>query len=151
MYAPSATTATTGTNHARPKLATIHSCSPARIDPAWLATARSASRPARISNTPTISRTWRCVRCGRLDRLERADLDREDEARRAPVACEREPRELVRRMLVCRRTGLRGFYTRPFGRPSTRRPPGLDILLAWRSTPLRMPRPAIASWSRSAA
>src|SRR5712692_3297538 len=101
MYAPKATAAATGTNHALPKLATSHSCSPARIEPAWLATARALSSPTRISRTPAISRTWRCVRCGRLDRLEREVRERDEEARRAPFACDREPRELVRRMLVC--------------------------------------------------
>jgi hypothetical protein len=34
--------------------------------------------------------------------LERAEREREDEARRAPLLVDREPRELVRRMLECR-------------------------------------------------
>ena len=33
--------------------------------------------------------------------MERAERERADEARRAPFACERELRELVRRMLAC--------------------------------------------------
>src|SRR5260370_32536406 len=98
--------AAAGTNQGRPKLETSHCWSPARIDPAWLATASPPSRPARIKRTPAISRTWRCVRCGRLGgRLERAERERADDARRAPLPCVREVRELLRRMLEARVDG----------------------------------------------
>lgn len=50
-------------------------------------------------------------------RFERVERERADEARRAPFACERELRELVRRMLKARVAGLSGFYTRLGGAP----------------------------------
>ena len=71
--------------------------------------------------------------------------ERADEARRAPFACEREPRELVRRMLVSPLMRAQRILHRPIR--STRR----AILPPWLSTRSRMRRLDIGAWSRSVA
>src|SRR5205085_221321 len=103
-YALSATAATTGTNHALPKPATMPSRMPPRMESAWLRMARTPRRAASMRRTPTISRTWRGLRRGRAARLLR--LERDGEARRALVRVEL--RDVVRRML--RALEPIGFY-----------------------------------------
>src|SRR6202521_4109353 len=85
-------------NHDRPNAPSSPERMPARIDPVLLAMARMPKRAARIRRTPAISRTCRCVRRGRLGRLERVVRERDDAARRAPFGECRGLRVVVRRM-----------------------------------------------------
>ena len=124
-----------------------------------------------MRRTPAISRPWRGVRRGLvlgLDRFPRAVREREEAARRAPLA-ERELRVVVRRILQA--SGRRRFYTPP-SQVLTNPPPGragcataspasgegersgyspdLAILSTWLSIRSAKRSCVIGTWSKSA-
>lgn len=140
--------ATTGTNHARPKLPSSHSRMPARIEPWLLATASKPRSPTSRSRTPPISLTWRCVSRGCIRRCERVERLRAEDERRAPCEEERELRAVVRGMLRYR--GPVPIDSTPHLRAALDIP-SRAILSRWRSIHSPRPRRDIERWSRTGA